>query len=41
MKITKIQAMRLVVPDHGATTAPRRPSWAEDTEVANPTTLSS
>lgn len=36
MKITEIRAMRLTVPPREATTAPRRPAWAEDAEVANP-----
>jgi L-rhamnonate dehydratase len=36
MKITEIRAMRFQTPPHQATTQPRRPSWAEDAEVANP-----
>ena len=36
MKITDIRAMRLTAPARQATTAPRRPSWAQMDEVANP-----
>ena len=36
MKIAEIRAMRLTLPPRTTTTAPRRPSWAEDAEVANP-----
>ena len=36
MKIAEIRAMRLTLPPRATTTAPRRPSWAEDAEVANP-----
>ena len=36
MKITDIRAMRLTPSARQATTAPRRPSWAQTDEVANP-----
>ena len=36
MKITKIEAMRMEMPRKEPVTRPRRPSWAEDAEVANP-----
>ena len=36
MKIAEIRAMRLTLPPRATTTTPRRPSWAEDAEVANP-----
>lgn len=36
MKITEICAMRLTTPPHEFKTKPRRHSWAEDAEVANP-----
>src|SRR3712207_1247131 len=36
MKIAEIRAMRLTLPPRARTTTPRRPSWAEDAEVANP-----
>ncbi len=36
MKIAEIRAMRLTLPPRATTTTPRRPSWAQDAEVANP-----
>ncbi len=36
MKITEIRAMRLTVPPQEIKAPPRRRSWAEDAEVANP-----
>jgi len=36
MKITSIRAMRLTTPDRPSARAPRRASWAEKAEVANP-----
>jgi L-rhamnonate dehydratase len=36
MKITKIEAVRLNTPPHELKTKPRRASWAEEAEVANP-----
>jgi L-rhamnonate dehydratase len=36
MKITAIEALRLTVPARPERTAPRRPSWAQEAEVANP-----
>jgi L-rhamnonate dehydratase len=36
MKIKKIEAMRLNMPRKEPKTKPRRPSWADDAEVANP-----
>ncbi len=36
MKIAEIRAMRLTLPPRATTATPRRPSWAEDAEVANP-----
>ena len=36
MKITDVQAMRLTVPRQETRTPPRRPSWAQEAEVANP-----
>ena len=36
MKITDIRAMRLTPPARQGPTAPRRPSWAQTYEVANP-----
>ncbi len=36
MKITSIRAMRLSIPPREIRTPPRRPSWAQEAEVANP-----
>lgn len=36
MKITSIEAVRMVVPPHELKTAARRPSWWQSAEVANP-----
>lgn len=36
MKITDIRAVRLALPAQPAKAQPRRPSWAQDAEVANP-----
>lgn len=36
MKIKKIEALRLKMPPREPKTQPRRPSWAQDAEVANP-----
>ena len=36
MEIKAIEVMRLTAPERETKTAPRRPSWAEDAEVANP-----
>lgn len=36
MNITSIQAMRLTLPHRAPATPARRPSWAQDAEVANP-----
>ena len=36
MKITEIKAIRLKTPPHKLKSTPRRPSWNEEAEVANP-----
>ncbi len=36
MRITDIRAMRLAAPAHATRTPPRRASWAQEAEVANP-----
>src|ERR687890_642159 len=36
MKITDIRAVRLNLPARATKTQPRRPSWAQEAEVANP-----